>query len=232
MTKTTAITTVFASWILILLAGISCSHAKGNIPKKPQTFMGDFDWFQLHPLAFCINFDDTRPRSYVPLMCAVPEDFALSRMQGQDYDSEGNEYSVKKGDGVVLDNSLSDTEEGWRLEFVDGATLFRTAAASYEQSDEGGFCLQAGHGSEVKDQGVRIRLYPCDSSSPLQRFVWYEEFTSCDDDQVGGSIRLESYPSLCLGWNRGTYLQPAKNQLVMYPCKNLPPFQNSGWTAF
>lgn len=155
--------------------------------------------------------------------CWIDDDdfFPLAIAQDQDHGFAGvvepqGRFGTDNDQKLVLSSS-DDCQVGWRLETSGDARLFHT-------SGDPSMCLQAGRNVEQLEMltaGTKMRIYPCDQSNALQRFVWGEG--TCN-----GAIKLEGRTDLCMTW-RGVVADLDKDPIILVLCDTLDKKRAAGW---
>jgi hypothetical protein len=151
--------------------------------------------------------------------CSVGDDdyFNLA-WQDQQTCIEPRDGQTNNGQPLVLSDCV-DCLNGWRLETSGNAKLFHT-------SDDREQCLQAGHGAPIETlvDGSKMRIYPCDTTNSLQRFVWGDGI--CD-----GPLKLEGRDDLCVVF-LGVVANVGSDPIILVKCDDLDANRAQGWTAY
>jgi hypothetical protein len=79
-------------------------------------------------------------------------------------------------------------------------------------------CLQAGRNKTPPFEGQKMRIFTCDSSHPLQKFLW--------DSVNGGPLRLVDFDNFCVVF-RGTTANLGEDPILVKYCDNVA--MRRGW---
>jgi hypothetical protein len=121
---------------------------------------------------------------------------------------------TNNGQSLVL-SDCADCLNGWRLETSGNAKLFHTSV----DRDQ---CMQAGHGEPIETlvDGSKMRIYPCDATNSLQRFVWGDP----------GLLKLEERDDLCVVF-LGVVANVGSDPIILVKCDDLDANRAQGWTS-
>ncbi|CAB9513086.1 expressed unknown protein [Seminavis robusta] len=169
--------------------------------------IGKDDWFLLASHAGEGEIQEDCNMNFEEFFCATTQDGASD-----------------SGTHVVIQECTFDDVGGWRIEKARGQSGFLLKLGStYEEP----LCMQAGDG----DRQARVRVRPCDSDHPLQRWVWDDYTSSCGDDR-GAKIKLESNTDLCLTWFGASGVDEGEvRRVIIKPCGELHRERAKGWWA-
>ena len=204
-----ASSSIVAASAVLLLASIQVITTQSFNP-------GDDDWFILTNHA---TKDGSMPPTTSAETDCVHEDYVCATVENQ---------TTTAGTKAVLDACTWESEYGWRTWSDGNAFVLMLGIGSGYSGSPDAICMQAGHGNFELGSRATIRLYPCNISSPLQRFVWPTYGDGCGRDE-GGIIKLQSNTTMCLAWSGADPVVPGSTPLIVMPCTEAKGVRSLGW---